>query len=406
MKTLRMVTLAAVLLGRVDAAAAEEHGGRAVTLREALAAAGQAPRRVAAESRAHAAGEAVRSAGGLPPTTIWAGSSRLQARLVAGVQVPVPVFGRLRAARDVARAEHAVASADAARTGLELRRDVMVAWYELAHSQAGAGLAAKLAAQMARLAEVAHRRFDAGDVPWQDAVQADAAAARAATEAGGEALRVGAASATLAALLGWDPVEALRAAGGLPESFPEAPPLAALVDGLDAHPEIAVTDAEVEAASARVVAASRERWPQVSLSGETEAFDSSLPGADVRVTLNLDVPLLGRRLAARDTAAAERAAMEAERATVLTRARGAVVAAWRQYDAARGQTAAFAGVVVPAAKEAARLAEVAYQQAQGGLMPVLQAQRSLGEVQKEWLDSQLAAATALAELERASGGPW
>ncbi len=398
--------VALLALGHPALAIAQVSAPRAVSLDEALAAAGQAPEQVAAEARAQVATKAVESAGGIPPTTVTLGTSRLQARLIAGVQVPLPVFGRPSAARDVARAERAVAQARATAVDLNLRHDVSVAWYELCHHQGRAELAASQATRAARLAEVAHRRFEAGDVPRRDTVQADAARARAAAEARAERAQTDAASAGLAALLGWDPVVPLRAKGELPTRFAKMPLLGSLTARLRAHPAIAAANAEVASAAARVVAASRERWPELSLGTEAEFFDPTLPGPDVRVTLNLDVPLFGRRSATLDTASAERSAAQADRVSLLARARGALVAAYLRCQAAQGQAQGFARDVVPAAEEAARLAEVAYQDGQGGLISVLDAQRSLADVQREWVDARLTAATALADLKQVAGGAW
>lgn len=385
-------------------ALAQEPAPHAVTLDEVLAAVGRAPQHVAAEAHAHTAAEAVDSAGGLTPTTVSLGTSRLQARLIAGVQVPLPVFGRPWAAREVARAERAAARANAGQVDLNLYHDVKLAFYELAHGQARAELAASQAARAARLARVAHQRFEAGDVPRQDTVQADAAAARAAAEASSQKAQVDATSAGLAALLGWDPVEPLRAKGGLKTRFPNAPALGSLTARLGAHPAIAAADAEVAAAQARVAAASRDQWPLLSLDTEAEVFDSSLPGPDVRVLLNMEVPLFGRRSAARDTAAAVRAAAQADRSSVMAAARGALVAAYRRYRAAQQRAQSFSEYVLPAAQHAARLAEIAYEQGEGDLVSVLDAERSLADAKQQWVDARLTAAATLADLTLAAGG--
>jgi len=122
--------------------------------------------------------------------------------------------------------------------------------------------------------------------------------------------------------------------------------------------------------------------------------------------LNLDLPLFGRRSAARDTAEAERTAAQADRASLLSRERGTLVAAYRRYQAAQLQARNFARDVVPAAEDAARLSEVAYQGGQGGLVSVLDAERALADIKREWVDARLTAATALADLQLATGGVW
>ena len=387
-----------------DAPAPPANTARTVTLSEVLAAAGQAPTHRAAQAHAKSAAAAVDAAGAFPPTTVSVGTSRLQARLVAGLQVPLPVFGRPWLAEDVASEESSAARATAQGQDLDLRHDVAVAWYALAHDQARAEVAVTQAARAAQLAQVAHRRFDAGDAPRRDTVQADAAAARAEVEAGSLRAQVDATSADLAALLGWDPVAPLRAGGGLPTRFPAAPALESLTARLDAHPAVAAADARVAAAEARVTAAARDWWPALSLGAEMEAFDPSLQGPDIRVTLNVDLPIFGGKAGATNAAAAEQTAAAAERDSLVSRALGNLVASYRRYQAAQQRALAVAQKVVPAAEDAAHLAEVAYQQGEGDLVSVLDAQRALSDVQREWLDARLSAAMALADLQRAAGG--
>ena len=122
--------------------------------------------------------------------------------------------------------------------------------------------------------------------------------------------------------------------------------------------------------------------------------------------VNMDVPLFSRRSAARDTAEAERTAALADRTSLVSWARGTLVAAYRRYQAAEVQARGLAQDVVPAAEDAAHLSEVAYQQGEGGLVSVLDAQRALADVQREWVDARLAAAAALADLRQAAGGAW
>lgn len=398
------ILVALLVFHRSPSARAEAPRPRSVGLDEVLAATARAPEHLAARAHARAAEKAEESAGGLPPTLLSVGTSRLQARLIAAAELPLPLFGRLGAERDVAHAERARARADAAEVDLGLRHDVRLTFYELARDQARAELSATSATRAERLAQVAHRRFEAGDAAQKDTAQADAAALRARTEATSEQARVEASSAALASLLGWDPMAPLRARGGLPTAFPDVPPVGALAARLGSHPGMLAADAQMTAADARVVAASRARWPLLSLGTEAEVFDPGLPGPDVRVTLNLEVPLFGRRSAAREAAAAEHAAVQADRASLASRALGTLVAAYLRYRAAGAQARGFSQNVVPAAREADRLAEVAYDRGEADLISVLDAERSLADVEREWLEARLTAAAALAELLRAAGG--
>ncbi|MCB9737074.1 MAG: TolC family protein [Deltaproteobacteria bacterium] len=101
-----------------------------------------------------------------------------------------------------------------------------------------------------------------------------------------------------------------------------------------------------------------------------------------------------------------RAAPSPRAPRALAASRGALVAAYRRYQAALVRARDLAADVVPAAAEAVRLAEIGYDQGEGGLVLVLEAQRAYAEARAASLDAQLGAAEARAELERAAGGPW
>lgn len=380
---------------------------RAVTLAEALAAVGQAPEHRAAAARAAAAGRAARSAGGAPPTTVTLGTTRIQGKLSAEVLFPLPVFGRLGAERGVARAERDVAQADEGGVDLQLRHDVTVAWLRLARAQARASLADEAAARATDLESVAKKRFDAGAAPREETVQAGATAARARAEAQSAHATVSGASAELAALLGWDPERELRSAPGLPDELPALPSLDLLRRRLPGHhPAVAAARARVRAADARLTRASRERWPRLSAGASVDAFDPTLPGTDVAGIFSMELPLFGKRLAGRRTAEADRVAATAELDRTRASAVGALVAAYRRCQAATARAHTFATGVVPAEREADRMAHTAYAQGQTGLVSVLEADRALLDVERELIDARAEAAVARADLQQAAGGAW
>lgn len=395
------------LSASVIAQAADAAHARTVTLAQALAAVGQAPEHRAAAARAAAAGRAVRSAGGAPPTTVTFGTTRIQGKLNTEVLFPLPVFGRLGAERGVARADRAVAQAAEGDVDLGLRHDVTVAWLRLARAQALASLADEAARRAADLESVAQKRFEAGAAPREEMVQAGATAARARAEAGSAHATVSATSAQLAALLGWDPVRELRSAPGLPDAPPALPSLEVLRRRLPGHhPALAEARARVGAADARLTRASRERWPRLSAGASVDLFDPTLPGTDVAGIFSMELPLFGKRLAARRTAEAERSTAAADLDQTRASALGALVVAYRRCEAAASRAQAFATGVVPAEREADRMAHTAYAQGQTGLVAVLQADRALLDVEGELIDARAEAAVAHADLVQAAGGPW
>jgi outer membrane protein TolC len=378
-------------------------GSRPVSLAAAIAAAGSAPEHRAAVADRTAAQAAAAAAGAWPATTLAVSTSQKTAHLGLVASLPLPLFGTLGASREVARADLDVAAAQVGAADLDLRRLVTRAWIELARAEARAALSAESAAREARLATVTRQRVDSGDAARADVVQADAAARRALAQAGADRTAIGAASADLAAVLGWDPTAALHADGGLPGLDDLAPP-GDVHRAAAAHPVARVAGAQVDAEAARVDEARAARWPHLALDLESAIDDPTLPGSDVRVGLSLEVPLFGKAGAGEHAAAARRAAAEARRAATRAALDGQAVGAVRRYQAARDRAGALATDVLPAQREAAALARAAFTEGEGGLVSVLEADRSLAEVEREAMEARADAALARADLVWATGG--
>ena len=378
-------------------------GRRPLTLAAALSAARTAPAQRAAALKTRAASDQVAAAGAWPATTLSVSSSHTTAHLGLAASLPLPVFGRLGADRQVARADLDLARARQRQTDVTAVRDVTRAWLELARVEARAQRSARSAGREQELAQVARTRESAGDASHAEVVAAAASASRARAQAASDATAIDAASASLAALLGWDPAVPLHAQGGIPAPR-EVPPLAQLRGRRALHPDARVADAEAGTAGAQVVVARRARWPRLSVDLESLFDDPTLPGNDYRAGITLELPLLGHGGAAQRAAEARRRAALAGREAALATIDGQIVAAYRRYQAARRRARTLAGEVLPAEREAADLARAAYREGQGGLVAVIEADRALAQADGELIDAEADAASALAELVWAAGG--
>ena len=390
--------LALTALARADVAP------RAVSLRDALSAAGVAPKHQTAVAQRVAADAAVPAAGAWPATTIGVSTTYRTFRLGLGASLPLPIFGTLEANRGVARAEADIASTEVRAVDLELRRDVTKAWVELARAEARAELSERSAKREEELATITQKRVDSGDASKAEAVQANAAARRARAEAGADRTAIAAASADLAAALGWDPDVLLHADGGFP-ALVDVPGYEQLSLSRAGHPEIRAAKARVAVEAARADEAHALRWPHLALDVETDVADRTNEDKnDYRVGLTLELPLLGHTAAAEQAARAHRAAAQVEHDATLIALDGQIVAAHRRYEAGRQRVKTLEDDVLPAQREAATLARAAYQEGQGGLVTVLEADRSLTDVEREAIEARADAASALADLRWAAGG--
>lgn len=341
--TIAILTCSATLaLARV--AVAES---RPVTLAQALAAADAAPARLADDARVSAADAAAVAIGEWPATAVTVGTTATTARMIAGVTVPLPVFGREAAARRSACAQAGVIRATAAAARLGRREQVETAWLDLARARAMGVVAGASADRARELERVAQARLDAGDVPAADVQAARAARLRAEAEAEAITADQSAASVALATALGWDPEVDLVADGELPAPSPP-PPLAEVQPQLAGHPEARAAAAVLDATRADAALVARERWPGLALDVEYDGRDRRGDPDDVRASLVVELPLFGRGGARAAAARAQIAVAAADRRTRTQELAGALVLAHRQAAAAAARAQRLANDVLPA----------------------------------------------------------
>lgn len=387
-----------LLLARLPSATATP---RAVSLDDVRTAVAQAPERIAAHRRTSTAAAEVEAAGPWPATSVSLGTARESPRLVAVASVPVPVSGAHRAARRTARALADVARAEADTVELDLRARATVAWLALYGAGQTARIKVQAAARFDALVQVTRARRDAGDASEADVVNAEAQAARARVDADDAALTQGIASAELAGMLGWDPSEALTAAGDLPKMEP-GPSRAGM--GVSSHPALRAQEARIAEADAAIAASRAAGRPDLHLNFEV---DTLVPGGgptDVLVGVSVDLPLWGRGRARVNAARERLRAEQAEAEAVRSQLAAELVAAQRRWAAARQRATSFTTAIVPAQERSSDLVGKAYAAGEVELASVIQSERDLLDVRAEAVAADVAAAEAWAALERAAGG--
>ncbi len=389
-------------LGSAAPASAQSAPPRAVSLADVLAAADVAPGLKASDTGVRAAQADLDAAGGWSPTTLSVSTTRATAHLIVGASVPLPVFGTLGANRDRARAELEVSRWEARTAHAETRTQAAAAFYTLARAEARAADRRAAGARETALAALVKSRVDAGDAPTADLLGASAAAAQANAEANAADCEVQAASALLAGALGWPPESPLHAEPGL--LAPEPPtPLAHFLPTLDTHPEVVLAQARAQASGAQVAEARKAEWPTLALEGEASVDDPTLPGTDFRAGVSLDLPLFSGLGDATHAAELRAQAAEAEAAAKRQAQIAVVVAAWRRCEAATTQAQALETQVLPASREAARLARRAYEEGSTSLLAVLEAERALADSEASLVEARAEAALSGIELKQAAG---
>jgi len=317
--------------------------------------------------------------------------------------IGVPLeFGGKRARRiDVANATLARTAAEIAVQSLEVRRSVRLAYFELVAAASRVEVTTELRGFAERTRNAARDRFESGAAPRLEAVQTELALAQADNEQEAARGRLEAARAELNTLLGLPPGAAANPSDG----FDVGNPPADLASVIAASPDIAAIDRQIDEAVAREQLARALRTPDSTVSGGV-LFDSPPEftygwKAGVAITL----PIFTRHDAGVRVETAHVAQLRAQREARLMELTGQATAAAARAKAGRQRYLRYRDEIVPQLSTMETMAEDSYRSGQTGLAAFLQAMQAAREVRLLATDAGLEYQSALADLERALGGP-
>jgi cobalt-zinc-cadmium efflux system outer membrane protein len=394
--------LRALSLAALAATTAFAQGARTeLTLREALTRAEAAPDVVvarAAQAVAERGIEVVRAPGS---PTLTTGTHTEVAHLTLALAVPLRWGGQRGTALDVARAERDAAAADTAAAADRARETVTAAWFRLAANEELERIASARVVRLERTAAAVKDLYEAGRVPRLDVVRTQAEAASARADVFTAAAERRAAAAALAFLVGVEPGTDLAAAGERPAPAP-LPDLASLQARAANAADVRAAEARGRAAESRIEKARRGGLPALTLEGGVDVNDPTVEGTDKHVSLGLTIPVGARATIAVTSAERERAA--AERSRLVRSLEAEIVAAWNRTEAARQRLEALDAATLPAAREAAELADIAYRAGRLDLLRLLESERALLDSGVAREETWVFWGTERASLERFVGG--
>jgi cobalt-zinc-cadmium efflux system outer membrane protein len=379
---------------------AEEPAARLVSLDEALDAAARLPDLKAAEAALRAAEAGVRAAGRFPNPSFTFATRSITAKESYALAVPLPWPGR-GARIELARAERTLAGTDREAARLLGRRALRLAWFSAAAREDMARAAADRATRVRATADAVTALYDAGRVALLEVSRAKADAAIAAADENQIEEEHRIAESLLRRLLGLEGSPRVSVTRPLP-AFAAGPDLeTALLAALARSPEARAAEARVRAAEAAVRLASALRFPGLAVEGGADRNDPTQPGTDYSVGVSLTVPLSGGP--ALDIARGERDRALALREQAKREIADAVEQAWRTARAARARYEALEKDALPAARQSADLAQVAYREGRSDIFRILDAERALAEARAGLAEAYLAWAVAHADLLNAMG---
>jgi len=316
------------------------------------------------------------------------------------LSVPLPWPGR-GARIDVAKAQVAMAGTDREAARLMARRALRLAWFNVAAREDMAKAAADRAARVKATSDAVESLFEAGRVAQLEVSRARADAAIAAADVTQAEQEHRIAESVLRRLLGIEVPQRIQVDRPLP-AFEAAPELdVASAAAFARSPAAKAAEARVLAAEAAVRLASALRFPGLVVEAGVDTNDPTQPGSDRSIGVSLSVPIgAGPAL---DIAKGERDRALAQRDQAKREIADAVEEAWRTADAARARYETLEKDALPAARQAADLAQVAYREGRSDIFRVLDAERALAEARAGLAEAYLAWGVAHADLLNAIG---
>ena len=321
-----------------------------------------------------------------------------------GVAVPFELGGKRARRIDVAEATIRAGDAELAATVAQVRNDVRRAYFGEVVAEERLLILREQRDISLRARDTAQARFDAGDAPRLEVMQAQLAQAAAENEATAAEGTAAAARATLNALL----AQPLDTPATLTTTVDAVAPLeaqAALMLAQTASTELLSLDRQIEAQRARIQLAQALRVPDLTptftLTHRAEPEFTYGWRAGAAVTLPLFTTHRAGVLVEQTTLEQ----LTAQRQATLVRIQGEVTAAAQRAQAQRELFVRYRDQIIPQAQQVEQLAQDAYQLGQTGIAALLQALQATRDVRLRSLDAIDQFQTALADLERAIGAP-
>lgn len=344
--------------------------------------------------RAHLSARAL---GAYPALTVGIGKSSREGLGATdqdfAVSQPIDLFGRTAAAAQFGRAGVRIAEAERRRSLLAVQSEVMTAYFEAS----AATRLSKGAEDLLQVAEDLHkatvRRYEEGKIPEVQLKRATIELDRARQTFALRNAQLRASLKKLAAVTGSDePVPSIDA--GEAVANPE-------VD-LSLHPEIMVLSAQAGAAQAETAVAARSNLPELELVGLRTPWREPSPSFGLRLQLTWRAFDFGRSRSERGAATKRSESFQALLEDTRKKAEVNIASIDIEIEASRKRLLSY-DVIREAARDLLSKSQRGFAEGFGTLLDVLEATRSLREIEQEHAEAQLAVNLALASKYEASG---
>jgi len=377
---------------------------RSITLQQALEmAARQNLDLMAARQRRAFALAGIRVAREIPNPNISVSVSRDPPHEGFLITQPLELGGKRARRTDLARQEQALTDVEITTLEHQVRRQTREAYFSTAKAHEETARLARVLALSQRLLDIAKQRFDAGDVSQLEVNQAQLEVARAEVD-----LRVGrqqesVSQKQLSALLN-EPAETVwKPATSLDEGS-VAPALEELVQrAYQSNAELAHLEKELSVEQSHANLLRAQRVPDLDLSAGLDLNAPHEYNVGPKGQFALNLPVFSRNQGELEQSSAQQRFLELQSTAVRRTVAGEVQAAYSEWDARRSEVELYRNSLRPAAERVEQQAEESYRAGKVNLLTVLDAQRSVQEIEKNYLESLSAMHNAFAALEEITG---
>jgi cobalt-zinc-cadmium efflux system outer membrane protein len=357
----------------------------------------------AARQRRAVALAGVRIARQVPNPNFSFGASRDLPHESVLLEQPLEIGGKRQRRIELAKEQAGLTDVEIDTFVRQVRRRVRQVFFAAVTAQGLTAQRGRALELTRRVRDAAQARFDAGDVPQLEVFQAELEVSRAEAELAVARQRERVTFSQLNALLN-EPVGTMWETAGTLEDLPAQVPLQDVVQrAVESNAEIRHLLQEQRIEQSRRAWLQAERIPNLNVQ-----FGSDLnsPGdfrAGPRGQLSLVVPLFTRNQGEIAQSAASQRVLESELAAERRAVAARVEAAYFEWSTRQIQVELFRQRLLPAGRRLASLAEESYRAGKANLLTVLDAQRSVQQVERDYLESLLALQAAFAELEETVG---
>jgi len=321
-----------------------------------------------------------------------------------GFALPLELGGKRAKRLAVGQATIRVGEAEIAATIAQIRVDVRRAYFDVLVADSKLMVLKELGGLSQRARDTAQARFEAGEAPRLEVMQADLARAAAENEATAAEGVSFAAKTKFNALLG----QPLETPVSLTTALDAGDPVdtAIVLDRARAgSAELAVLDRQIEQQRAKVTLAQALRVPDV-IPAATLTHDSEPEFTyGWRAGLAVTLPIFTSHRAGVVVEQATLDQLLAQRQAAGFRITGDVTAAAAAAQAQRATYVRYRDVILPQAQQVEQLAQDSYQLGQTGIASLLEALQASRDLRLRALDAVSQLQIALADLERAVGAP-